>query len=1643
MEGKSENGEPLSVVRAYDVNGKKVGGKLRPASTDGVTFMYATIDPRKENFTLEADVTVTGMRYSNGQEGFGLMAADRVPSEYTGANYWNNSYKAGTLRLDYSFDVEENEVTTQGTAENPNSWRYNMYPGLGAEEKRGITKNNLKGVENGTVAVNSVFSSTMETLDVTPGLLKAPAGKYTVVKEDNITDANPGIVPKYERFHVYIRRHNSGYTMSMVPLDENGNMILNNGDWDPTNPDDKYSKTFYTPASGDPLTALDSDNIYVGFMASRNAEFAIDSYKLTLVSPKNDTAVPKKLTKVKTSVVMASSEVSSTAGYKLELKPNAAGTLTVSRNGITVVRDIAVKQDERKGINMTLSKGENEITYIFTPTNPMPLADDPMQIDNNYEPVEGETILKDYSPISNTVKVTYQNGLKTTTYKNGKTKYTKVVYVSPSANDATADGTKANPYSLQYALNFAKPGNNIFLTATKDQYEYLAEKDLGFTVFEGTDGTASSRITLMPDPEAEVKPVLAANTTAELGKRNNVVITLTIAGDYWTVKGFDVTRSGEGKDGMLLAGDYNIVEDMNFYRNGNTGLQISRFKSTSTWPKNNLVKNCTSYLNSDEGAEDADGFAAKLTCGEGNVFDGCIAAYNADDGWDLYAKVETGSIGTVTIMNSMAFKNGYYIDLDGVEREAGNGNGFKMGGESLPGKHKLVNSIAFDNKSKGFDSNSCPDIQLTDGTSYNNGQNLGVYTKDASETNYAINGIISMLSTIEGTNGKDKVDLLGEQAKHPETVFGPTYYRWDGEKSLNSLGEEATKDWFVNTDDVAAAQGFIYDHKDVFVNVAVDEKYADTGIERLEGGTINTNGFLALTEAALEKGAGSKLAMTKEDAEAVDAAVLEAKNAKPVEATGIYLAQDKENSRVAKATALVEGQSLYYTAHALPLNANSNNMITWKSSDENVARVSASMSMNTVVKGGKTYQYYEYYLTIKGFAAGKAVITGTLTNGKTKKLNVTVVQDKEALLNGTLSLPVVLDKMVTISNATRLPAEFSVASGINRTVTGVAFGASYKKGGKKVAAAKYFNLNDNGDGTYTVSLIKNSVDAARDKRGNLKYGLTDRYGYASAGRYSGTLDVTAIDSDGTTYVYSYPFAINVKSNETQKVALELIQKANVNKKFIARDASGNLVPQYARYFVTAEKEIESIEVISATAPAEIRKIASKKQLNALKSDYFTYGDFDTESGELKLLFAENGRLNKKVDKKVTLTITFTDGSIASKKLTVAINNSDPYKYKADAITFYTDASLNANGEASENVIFRVAGGKAMIDPSAIVKEQLTFNAADKGSAAFVAAGGRVEITDGKVSVYASQSMLSQRKNYTIKFTNNVPGMTKAYTYAVKVAIAGTSLDAELGKTKLKLKGSVNILARGTGYAKVSVKAPGNKSVKTVEIDASANATDKWGQNISDIFEIAYADNMGDGSFVIKAKKGAEMYVTSKTSTYSVPVTLVFTDGVKKSVTLAVKTIAKHSKGQLNVKSAILALGSGSTQKISMTLKGNEPVGVALSEASINAMAKRGSINGVVMKAKASAGINQDILASDLLTWDKDAQTLTVKSFEDVKKSGKIAETCTLADFYKRMPKAVTLNFENYFEGNTSAEKMDAEQLKLQKPATAKLSVKLK
>ena len=89
-------------------------------------------------------------------------------------------------------------------------------------------------------------------------------------------------------------------------------------------------------------------------------------------------------------------------------------------------------------------------------------------------------------------------------------------------------------------------------------------------------------------------------------------------------------------------------------------------------------------------------------------------------------------------------KNGYVLDENGQEVDAGNGNGFKMGGSSISGHHILRNSVSFGNKAKGIDSNSCPDIEAYSSTSYNNESfNVAFYTNDAKNTAFIAKGILS------------------------------------------------------------------------------------------------------------------------------------------------------------------------------------------------------------------------------------------------------------------------------------------------------------------------------------------------------------------------------------------------------------------------------------------------------------------------------------------------------------------------------------------------------------------------------------------------------------------------------------------------------------------------------------------------------------------------------------------------------------------------------------------------------------------------------------------------------------------------------------------------------------------------------------
>ena len=419
-----------------------------------------------------------------------------------------------------------------------------------------------------------------------------------------------------------------------------------------------------------------------------------------------------------------------------------------------------------------------------------------------YRPSEFE-VLDSYEASTFTYKVTYNKF-------DGD-----VIYVGP---DAASDGvgTKENPIDIYTAVKYVSPGQKIVLLSGTYNLESTV------TVQPGIDGTESQPIIMAAESSTD-RPVF------DFGKNCEGMV---LAGDHWYYQGFDVTNSANAKDGIRLCGSSCTVDNVRTYHNGNTGLQISRFTSTDTkeeWPSNNLVLNCTSYGNADEGYEDADGFAAKLTIGEGNTFDGCIAYNNADDGWDLFAKVETGSIGAVTIQNCVAYGNGYLED----GTDAGNGNGFKMGGSSMSGYHKLINSVAFDNKAKGIDSNSCPDIQVTNSTSYNNGgSNVAMYTNDAANTDFMATGVLSWRTQKTSVNETFKFKGTQDASK----VYQSSNYFWNcTEAGTNNSTTAVTADWFVSTD-----TKMNYD----------THVYAAIPVTRNSDNTINMNGLLVLTANA-------------------------------------------------------------------------------------------------------------------------------------------------------------------------------------------------------------------------------------------------------------------------------------------------------------------------------------------------------------------------------------------------------------------------------------------------------------------------------------------------------------------------------------------------------------------------------------------------------------------------------------------------------------------------------------------------------------------------------------------------------------------------------------------------------------------------
>ena len=282
------------------------------------------------------------------------------------------------------------------------------------------------------------------------------------------------------------------------------------------------------------------------------------------------------------------------------------------------------------------------------------------------------------------------------------------IYVSP-AGKTDNNGSIESPTTLLKAINTITAGQTIYMRG--------GIYAMPSTIFITRDNSGRESNLKHIASYADETPVIDFSAQTETNENKGIVLDAA----YWYFKGITIRKAGD--NGMLLSGNNNTIDNCIFEKNRDSGLQISRYNDDYTtivqWPSHNLILNCEAFDNKDAGAENADGFAAKLTSGEGNIFRGCISHNNIDDGWDLFTKNKTGPIGAVLFENCVAYNNGTLTN--GTTTANGDKNGFKLGGQGIPVNHILRGCVAFGNGQHGFtDNNNMGAIEMTNNTSYNN-----------------------------------------------------------------------------------------------------------------------------------------------------------------------------------------------------------------------------------------------------------------------------------------------------------------------------------------------------------------------------------------------------------------------------------------------------------------------------------------------------------------------------------------------------------------------------------------------------------------------------------------------------------------------------------------------------------------------------------------------------------------------------------------------------------------------------------------------------------------------------------------------------------------------------------------------------------
>src|SRR6266853_1005070 len=304
-------------------------------------------------------------------------------------------------------------------------------------------------------------------------------------------------------------------------------------------------------------------------------------------------------------------------------------------------------------------------------------------------------------------------------------------YVSPGGDDSSP-GSLEKPFAtVQRAQQSAAPGDTVFIRGgayhmTEAQIARGKNIFASITVLDKS-GAPGKPITYRAYQDE--RPIFDCSAVKPEGQR---VSAFLVTGSWLHLLGLEVT-------GVLVTikthtqsicfesnGSHNVFERLSMHDGQAIGIYHVR-------GADNLFLNCDAWNNWDYTSEDGkggnvDGFGCHPTKGStGNVFRGCRAWFNSDDGYDCLGAQES-----VIFDNCWALYNGYSPKWDRL----GDGNGFKAGGYGSAAADRLPNPIprhvvrfclAVGNKNSGFYSNHHPGgSDWISNTAYRNGTNFNM-----------------------------------------------------------------------------------------------------------------------------------------------------------------------------------------------------------------------------------------------------------------------------------------------------------------------------------------------------------------------------------------------------------------------------------------------------------------------------------------------------------------------------------------------------------------------------------------------------------------------------------------------------------------------------------------------------------------------------------------------------------------------------------------------------------------------------------------------------------------------------------------------------------------------------------------------------